>query len=125
VRGALITIKCHCGELNRVPYGERWECPGCGLHWNTSQIPADEYWGIMRRMRRFRVRVIVLALSLGVAAVVLAVIYRPIVVLLVPALVAGWQIWYMPMWRRRVRQATRSLEGWTLTPDMDGPQPGQ
>jgi hypothetical protein len=122
MRGALITIQCHCGELNRVPYGEQWECPGCGLGWSTSQIPAEEYWGVMYRMRRYRLRLIALALVIGIAAVIFAVLYRPIVILLVPLLFAGWQIWYMPIWRRRVRNATRSLEAWTLTPDRKRPQ---
>ncbi len=117
MRGALITITCNCGEINRVPYGDRWVCPTCGIKWNTGQIPADEYWGVMRRMRRFRLRVMSLGLALGAAAVVLAVVYQPIIVLLVPGLIIGWQIWYMPIWRRRVRKATRGLPGWSLTPD--------
>jgi hypothetical protein len=117
MRGPPITITCHCGKVEKVPYGERWRCPSCGIKWNTAQIPEDEYWGVMRRMRRFRIQVITLGLALGVAAVVLALVYQPIVVLAVPMLIVGWQIWYMPMWRRRVRRATRSLTGWQLTPE--------
>ena len=29
-------------------YGERWVCPKCGRRLEHRQIPADEYWGIMR-----------------------------------------------------------------------------
>ena len=52
VRGALITIRCDCGGIGYVPYDVRWECPTCHRRWNTGQIPAEEYWGIMRGMRR-------------------------------------------------------------------------
>jgi hypothetical protein len=117
LQGAPITINCHCGQVERVPYGEKWRCPGCRRTWNTNQIPADEYWGIMRRMRNYRLRVIGLGLSLGLAAVVAAIVYQPIVVLLVPVMLGGWQIWYMPAWRRRLRRVTRSLPRWQLKPD--------
>jgi hypothetical protein len=117
MRAALITITCQCGEINRVPYGDRWRCPKCGIAWNTAQIPADEYWGIMRRMHRFRVAVIGLGVALGAVAVVFAVVYQPLIVLLVPVLVGAWQAWSQRMWRRRVRRATQALSGWRLTPE--------
>jgi hypothetical protein len=76
VRGPPITIKCECGELRHVPYGERWECEQCGRRWNTAQIPAAEYDGIMRDMRRFRLSAIGYAIAIGVTFVVLAVVVR-------------------------------------------------
>src|SRR5262249_25070269 len=72
VRGAQITVRCDCGGIGYVPYGERWECPTCHRRWNTGQIPAEEYWGIMRDMRRMRISVILTALALVVPVVVLA-----------------------------------------------------
>src|SRR5215467_2529554 len=72
VRGALITVRCDCGGIGYVPYGERWECPTCHRRWNTGQIPAEEYWGIMRDMRRMRISVILTALALVAPVVVLA-----------------------------------------------------
>jgi len=63
VRGAQITVRCDCGGVGYVPYGERWECATCHRRWNTGQIPAEEYWGIMRDMRRMRISVILTALA--------------------------------------------------------------
>src|SRR6266566_2195365 len=63
VRGAQITVRWDCGGIGYVPYGERWECRMCHRRWNTGQIPAEEYWGIMRDMRRMRVSAIVTALA--------------------------------------------------------------
>ena len=66
MRGARITVACDCGDVGYVAYGERWVCPKCGRTWNTAQIPADEYWGIMRDMRRMRITVIGVALAIVV-----------------------------------------------------------
>ena len=54
MRGAQITIRCDCGDVGYAAYGERWVCPRCGRAWNTAQIPAEEYWGVMRDQRRDR-----------------------------------------------------------------------
>ena len=72
VRGAQITVRCDCGGIGYVPYGERWECRTCHRRWNTGQIPAEEYWGIMRDMRRMRISAIVTALAVVVPIVALA-----------------------------------------------------
>ena len=53
-----ITIKCECGETEEVAYGERWRCERCGRSWNTQQIPAEEYEGLLRRMRRHKLEVL-------------------------------------------------------------------
>ena len=77
MRGALITVRCDCGGIGYVPYDERWECDACGRRWNTGQIPAEEYWGIMRDMRRMRITVLTTALALVVpiaVAIPLAVV---------------------------------------------------
>src|SRR5262245_65925969 len=67
MRGAPITIRCDCGQVERIPYGQTWQCPDCGRRWNTEQIPADEYWGIMREMRRYRLQVLGISVVLGIA----------------------------------------------------------
>ena len=54
-----ITITCECGETKRVAYGQRWKCDTCGRSWNTEQIPPEEYEGLMRRMRRHKIEVLV------------------------------------------------------------------
>jgi Flp pilus assembly protein TadB len=99
MKGASITVRCECGELRYVPYGERWQCEQCGLRWNTAQIEADEYWGIA-----------------GVFAL-LALLVSQTLFLLMPIVLAAWFLWYMPWWRRKVRRRARSLPKWKLRPE--------
>jgi hypothetical protein len=117
VRGALITIRCDCGGIGYVPYGERWECGTCHRRWNTRQIPAEEYWGIMRDMRRMRFTVIVAALALVVPIVAVAAFAGLQILLLLPFVMGFWFFFYMPRWRRRVREQARSLRRWKLHPE--------
>jgi Flp pilus assembly protein TadB len=114
VKGPPITIRCECGEVRQVPYGERWSCEQCGRSWNTAQIPAAEYNGILREMRRFRLSAIGFAVVIAVAFVVLAVAVSQSLVLMLPVVLAGWYLFYMPMWRRRVRRRARTLPTWQL-----------
>jgi hypothetical protein len=115
VRGAAITVRCECGDMRHVPYGECWTCERCGRRWNTAQIPAEEYWGIMREMRRYRLNVIAVALGLTAVFGLLALLVSPALVVLLPIVLAGWFIWYMPWWRRKVRRRARELPKWKLT----------
>jgi Flp pilus assembly protein TadB len=117
VRGPPITIKCDCGELRHVPYGDRWQCEQCGRTWNTAQIPAEEYWGILRGMRRHRLVVIGVAVAVALVFTLLAIFVAESLFLLMPAVLAGWFIWYMPFWRRKVRREARNLPKWNLHPD--------
>ena len=112
-----ITIRCECGETEHVLYGERWTCEHCGLSWNTTQIPAEEYWGIMREMRRFRLSAIGAALVIGATFAILAFAVSQTFFLLVPVILAGWYMFYMPRWRRKVRRRARSLPTWQLHPE--------
>ena len=117
MRGALITIRCDCGGVGYVPYGERWECPTCHRRWNTGQIPAEEYWGIMRDMRRMRITVIFTALALVVPVLALVPFTGARIMILLPVIMGFWFVFYMPRWRRRVREQARSLRRWNLTPE--------
>lgn len=115
MKGAPITIRCDCGELERVPYAEVWTCPVCGRRWDTAQIPSEEYWGIMREMRRFRLEVIAVSVVLGIAlAITLSSLgsrrYFPIVL----GVMGFWFLIYMPHWRRKVRARARNLPTWNL-----------
>lgn len=114
MKGALLTVRCDCGRVARLSYGERWQCEQCGRRWNTAQIPADEYWGIMQEMRRFRLTAILAALVIGVTFVLLTVFVAQKFMLLLPVVLAGWYLIYMPRWRRRVRQRARNLPTWQL-----------
>ena len=117
MRGAQITVRCDCGGIGYVPYGERWECRTCHRRWNTGQIPAEEYWGIMRDMRRLRINVLLTALGIVVPIVALSVVAGIRILLLLPVVMSFWFLFYMPRWRRRVRQQARSLRKWKLHPE--------
>ena len=117
VRGAVITIRCDCGGVGYVPYDARWECPACHRRWNTGQIPAEEYWGIMRDMRRMRINVLTTALGIVIPIVALSVLLGFRMLLLLPVVMSFWFLFYMPRWRRRVRQRARSLTSWQLHPE--------
>ena len=112
-----ITIKCECGELRQVAYGDRWDCERCGRRWNTGQIAAEEYEAILREMRRFRLSAIGAGIVIAVVFTIVALVVSQSLFLLLPVVLAGWYVWYMPLWRRKVRRRARSLPTWNLTPD--------
>lgn len=112
-----MTIRCECGETRQVPYGERWTCDKCRRTWNTAQIPAAEYEGILREMRNFRLTAIAAALIIGAVFAVMALTVATSVVLLIPVVLSGWYLFYMPLWRRKVRRRARSLPTWQLHPE--------
>jgi Flp pilus assembly protein TadB len=117
VKGPPITVSCKCGEVRHVPYGETWQCETCGRRWNTTQIPADEYWGIMREMRNYRLVVIGIALGIAGVFALLAFLVAENLILLLPIVLTFWFIWFMPWWRRRIRRRARTLPNWQLTPE--------
>jgi hypothetical protein len=117
MRGARITVRCDCGEFGYVDYGRTWACGQCRRRWNTSQIPADEYWGIMRETRRFRIAAIAAAVGCFVPAAVLVPFLGVRGVILFPLLLGFWFMFYMPRWRRQVRQHARALQRWKLRPE--------
>src|SRR6266852_8180773 len=99
MRGPPITIKCECGETRQVPYGERWQCEQCSRRWNTAEIPAAEYDGILREMKRFRFSAIGFAGVIGLTFVALAAFVSESLFMLLPVVLAAWYLFYMPMWR--------------------------
>lgn len=114
VKGPPITVTCDCGTVERIPYGQAWTCPSCGRRWDTAQIPAEEYDGVMRDMRRYRLEALALGSAIGIAVVLLAVVSdRPIFPIALIAM-TGWWILYMPRWRRKVRARARELPVWKL-----------
>ena len=72
-----ITVSCDCGETREVPYGEAWRCESCGRVWDTNQIPAEEYEGLLRRMKRARLEAFALAAVLAAILVPLIVFVEP------------------------------------------------
>lgn len=117
MRGARITVKCDCGRIAYLAYGERWECEHCGRRWNTSQIPPEEYWGLMRSMRAERIKVMGAALAIAGVFVVLALVVSQAFYLMLPLAFSGWYLFVMPRWRSRVRQKARGAPTWNLHPE--------
>jgi hypothetical protein len=117
VRGPPIRITCECGEVASLRYGERWECPTCGRRWNTAQIPEDEYRGVNRTMRRYRLIAIGGAVAVLLAYVPLVIFVDEGIVFTAPILLGGLAILLGPVWKRRVRRAIAERPRWNLTPE--------
>jgi hypothetical protein len=115
-----ITIKCECGESREVDYGERWQCEECGRAWDTRQIPAEEYEGLLRRMRRVRLEAFAIAALIAAVLVPLIVFVNTALILLVPGIAAIWLFLYLPFWRRRTRRAAGQSPSWELHPEQSG-----
>lgn len=117
MRGAPITIRCDCGEARDVRYGHSWTCEACGKTWNTSQIPSEEYWGVMRRMRRYRLTVwgltgLVLAIVLPLAVLVAFQLFVFAILIL-----GGLYFYVLPRWRGKVLAQMRDRPSWKLRPE--------
>lgn len=114
MKGPPITVTCECTAVERIPYGDTWTCPSCGRRWDTNQIPAEDYEGVMRDMRGLRMQAMVLGSAIGLGVVLLATLTdRPLFPLALIAM-AGWWLLYMPRWRRKVRARARQLPTWNL-----------
>ena len=109
-----ITITCECGDLKRVPYGERWTCERCGRSWNTQQIPAEDYEGLLRRMRRHKIEVLAAAAIAAAVLVPLIVFVSGRFIAVVPMAMAAWLFLFLPYWRRRYRRSARGSPRWEL-----------
>jgi hypothetical protein len=112
-----ITVKCECGETRELAYGERWQCERCRRAWDTRQIPAAEYDGLLRAMRRVRLEAVGVAAILAAILVPLVVVVNPTFIYLIPMVAAVWLFLYLPRWRRRARLAARSSPRWQLHPE--------
>jgi hypothetical protein len=112
-----ITINCECGETKRVAYGQRWTCERCGRSWNTQQIPAEEYEGLLRRIRRHKIEVLAAA-AIGAAVLIpLIVFVSGRFIAVVPMVMAAWLFVFLPYWRRRYRRTARNAPRWDLHPE--------
>jgi Flp pilus assembly protein TadB len=111
-----ITVKCDCGESRDVAYGDRWRCE-CGRSWDTGQIPAEEYEGLLRRIRRYEVEALAMVAVAAAVMVPLIVVVSSRFILLVPLAMMGWLFVILPRWRRRYRRTARGAPRWELHPD--------
>jgi hypothetical protein len=114
--GPPITVTCECGERRAVPYGERWTCERCGRAWNTQQIPAEEYQGLLRRIRRHKIEAVVSG-AVAAAVLVALMVASPRFILLIPMVMAAWLFLFLPYWRRRYRRTVHERPRWQLDPE--------
>ena len=117
MRGPPITVRCECGESRSLRYGERWTCERCGRTWNTEQIPASEYRGLVRSLRRLRWAAVGAALVLGGALVVVALLVNQALVFIAPIVLAAIAIFSGPFWKRKVRRTVAERPSWHLEPE--------
>ena len=112
-----ITITCDCGEKRGVAYGERWTCEGCGRSWNTQQIPAEEYEGLLRRARRHKLEALAASAVMAVLLIGLMVAFGGRYFLLIPLVMSVWLFVFRPFWRRRYRRTAHNAPRWELHPE--------
>jgi hypothetical protein len=117
MRGPPITIRCECGEAKEVAYGERWRCERCGRSWNTQQIPAEEYEGLLRRMRRHKLEALAMAAIAAAVMIPLIVVVSSGFIFLVPMVMTAWLFLFLPLWRRRYRRTAQGAPRWELHPE--------
>lgn len=117
MRGAPITITCDCGDRRPVRYGERWTCARCGRTWNTAHIPADEYWGTMRALRRYRLVVWAITAALVGTLVPLAYVFSSGIFVVLVLILGALYFGILPSWRGRVLAQMRDRPSWKLHPE--------
>jgi hypothetical protein len=114
-RGPPITITCTCGEKRALPYGDTWTCDQCGHHWDTNQIPREEYDAIRRITWRFRLLPIVFGLLVAsLAAFFIVTDNATSVFVLLPLSLMVWFTFLRSAHRRRYRAALADRRRWHL-----------
>jgi Flp pilus assembly protein TadB len=117
LRGPPIAVTRACAEKRDLHYGEAWTCERCDKHWDTRQIPAEQYEAIRRLQWRFRVVPIVLGLVVAALAIFFTLtgnIFN--VFVLLPLAMVIWFTFVRPMHRQRYRRAIADLPRWELRP---------
>jgi hypothetical protein len=117
VRGPRITVTCECGEKRSLRYGERWPCEACGRTWDTGQIPADEYRGFARDLRRPKLVALGVALALAGVIAIVALFTTLGFLFTLPFILGGVAILAGPPWKRWVRRRMARRPSWELHPE--------
>ena len=117
MRGPPIHVTCDCGNERDLRYGERWECERCGRRWNTDQIPAGEYQGLLRDLRRLRVGAMVVAGVAVATVLLLAYFVSPGFLFIGPIVLALAAMLLGPLWKQRVRRLVAERPRWELHPE--------
>lgn len=118
LRGPPIAVSCECGEKRDLRYGETWTCERCRRHWNTAQIPAEQYAAIRSTQLRFRVLPVLYGLSVAGAALFFLLTGNLFsLFVLLPVGTMTWFFFIQPVHRRRYRSAIAELPRWKLRPE--------
>ena len=117
MRGPPIHVTCDCGTERDLRYGEKWKCEQCGKTWNTEQIPADEYRGLIRDLRRLRFGALVVALCAVAIVLPLAYFVNMGFLFIGPIFLALAAILLGPFWKNRVRRVVAERPRWELHPE--------
>lgn len=113
-----ITLTCDCGEQGHAAYGERWTCPACGRTYDTSRIPREEYLGLLRNVRRYRLLALGPPFLLAAVLVPLTIVVGLQFAFLLFVLVLAWGLLALPQLRRRAERSLReSTPRWKLRPE--------
>src|SRR6187551_2334751 len=104
MRGPPIHVTCDCGSERDLRYGEKWTCEQCGKRWNTEQIPAEEYGGLIRDLRRLRYGALIAALCAVAIVLPLAYFVNLAFLFLGPMFLALAAMLLGPFWKRRARR---------------------
>ncbi len=114
LQGPPITIRCTCGEREKVSYGDAWRCT-CGRRWNTTQIQEEEYARLRNLQLRFRVVPVLLGLATsGLALVFLLSGNSFSLFFLLPFSLILWGMVLRPIQHRRFAKAMGELPQWKL-----------
>jgi hypothetical protein len=117
VRGPPIHVTCDCGSERDLLYGQKWTCEQCGKTWNTAQIPADEYRGLIRDLRRLRYGALAAALCAVAIVLPLAYFVNLAFLFLGPMFLALAAMLLGPFWKRRARRVVAERPRWALHPE--------
>ena len=118
LRGPPISVSCECGEKRDLLYGEDWTCEKCGRHWDTNQIPREQYGAIRKTQLRFRVLPVLYGLLVAGGAIFFTLTGNIFsVIVLLPFSMLLWFYFIRPFHRRRYRRAIAELPKWQLRPD--------
>jgi uncharacterized membrane protein len=71
----------------------------------------------MRRMRRHKIEVLVIAAAVIAVLVPLIVFVSGRFLTLVPLVMAVWLFFFLPYWRRRFRRTAHDAPRWELHPE--------
>jgi hypothetical protein len=112
-----ISVHCDCGRAGAVPYGETWQCEGCGRRFDTRQVPEEHVASIARELRRYRALAVGVAVAVAAVVVPLAVLVSERFFFLLLLLLGGWAFLALPVLRRRAHARLRDLPSWSLRPE--------